>query len=836
MTREAIRSAGPAALYCRYSILGGAVLPFLLCTSLTAGAVEPSTPPIPLPSAENPQQQVQLQAERDFDIQPQLLSSALLDFRLQSGLQVAYRTDDVGELRTQGLTGSFTPEAALQRLLAGTGLAYRFTAADTVTLQRAVADQDSGPVRLAPVTVTARRTEELLQDVPGSVVVLTGEELERSNIDTTTDALSRLPNVGFIGGFEPDNLEISIRGISNTLFGRASAPTNGVFADGILLNPSGNRAGINPNLVDLERVETIFGPQGTAFGRGTIGGAINFVTRKPTDEFEASLETELGSYPDGRATAIVNAPIVEDGLLSARLVAFGGISDGYIDFENEGDPDSIGNDDVGGRLSIRSQPIDRLTLDASVSFDRSEFDARSIVALDGLNGNLATGADFVEENSLDRLLASLQWTYDFDVGSLRSTTAVFRTELDAADDRDSTESDFFEQYLTLEERSVSQEFRFESEPFTLPWQAGKLAVNLGSNISFTESRSSDLTDPGEDAFALLIGRSDDGSTTTTRREQNLFNLNVFGDLRWRPIPDLEIAAGARVSRDRVRQNGETLSSGLTALSVPPEPFNSDEAVFTSVTPNVSIKYDWTEDFSTYFAFATGYRPGGFQQGLFGFRSFEEETARSFEGGFRASLFDDRLRVNGSGFLIDYDDIQVNAFDTVGRLTDTVIRNAAGARSVGAEIGISTQPLEGLRIDAQNGLTFAKYTDFTDAPQGDLTGTRLPLAPVHTVSIVGDYEHPREILPDARGFLRVEYSYRSSFTADTSQDNPTLDGFDIVNLRLGLRGERFGVEAFVENALDERYATNAAAGAFGIGPATVVAGPPRHFGVRARLQF
>ena len=834
MTREAIRFAGPAALYCRHSILGGALLPFLLCTSLSAGAVEPSTPPIPLPSAENPQQQVQLQAERDFDIQPQLLSSALLDFRLQSGLQVAYRTDDVGDLRTQGLTGSFTPEAALQRLLAGTGLAYRFTAADTVTLQRAVADQDSGPVRLAPVTVTARRTEELLQDVPGSVVVLTDEDLERSNIDTATDALSRLPNVGFIGGFSPDNLEISIRGISNTIFGSASAPTNGIFADGILLNPSGDRAGVNPNLVDLERVETIFGPQGTAFGRGTIGGAINFVTKKPTDEFEASLETELGSYPDGRATAIVNGPIVKDGLLSARLVAFGGISDGYIDFENEGDPDSIGSDDVGARLSIRSQPTDRLTLDGSVSFDRSEFDARNIVALDVLNGNLATGADFVEENSLDRLLASLQWTYDFDVGSVRSTTAFFRTDLDRADDSDFTDLDFLEDRIESEERSVSQEFRFESERFTLPWQAGRLAVNLGSNISFTESTFSRVFDPGSVAFPPTV--TDDGSTFTTRQEQNLFNLGVFGDLRWQPIPDLEIAAGARVSRDRVKQNGETLSSGLTAVTIPPVPFNSDEAVFTSVTPNISIKYDWTEDFSTYFAFATGYRPGGFQQGLFGFRSFEEETARSFEGGFRASLFDDRLLVNGSGFLIDYDDIQVNAFDTVGGVTDNVIRNAAGARSVGAEIGVSAQPFEGLRIDAQNGLTFAKYTDFADAPEGDLTDTRLPVAPVHTVSIVGDYEHPREILPDARGFLRVEYSYRSSFTADTSQDNITLDGFDIVNLRLGLRGKRFGVEAFVENALDERYATNTSVSALGAGPVTVDAGPPRHFGVRARLQF
>ena len=117
----------------------------------------------------------------------------------------------------------------------------------------------------------------------------------------------------------------------------------------------------------------------------------------------------------------------------------------------------------------------------------------------------------------------------------------------------------------------------------------------------------------------------------------------------------------------------------------------------------------------------------------------------------------------------------------------------------------------------------------------LSSTNTRPAP-STVSIVGDYEHPRDVLPDARGFLRVEYSYRSSFTADLRQDNLTLDGFDIVNLRLGLRGERFGVEAFVENALDERYATNTAVSGLGTGPVVVFAGPPRHFGVRARLQF
>ena len=334
------------------------------------------------------------------------------------------------------------------------------------------------------------------------------------------------------------------------MVGGGSGPTNGVFSDGILLNPTGETSAINFNLVDLERVEVAYGPQGTAFGRGTIGGAINYVTNKPTDEFEASLEAELGSYPDGRATAIVNAPILGDGLLSSRLVAFGGISDGFVDFAEEGDPDSIGRNDVGARLSLRSRSTDRLTLDASISFDRIEFDASNSVTIGSVEDeDLVAQGDFIEKNTLDRTLASFQWNYDFDAGSLKSTSSFLRTDLDTFDDIDFSALDFTTGTASLNERAVAQEFRFESDSFDLPSQMGEVAFNLGTSVSLNENDFDSLTDPGPDAF-ILIGQllglgplADDGSNINTSRKQEVFNVGVFGDLRWQPIPDLEIAGG-----------------------------------------------------------------------------------------------------------------------------------------------------------------------------------------------------------------------------------------------------------------------------------------------------
>ncbi|MEO1316131.1 MAG: TonB-dependent receptor [Pseudomonadota bacterium] len=699
---------------------------------------------------------------------------------------------------------------------------------------------------MSEIVVTARRTEEAIQDVPGSVVVLSGEELERSNIENTAEAVFRLPNVSFTENSDPTDLSLSIRGITNLIGTGASGPTNGVFLDGILLNPTGATSGINPNLVDLERVETAFGPQGTAFGRGTIGGAVNFVARKPTDEFEASLSADVGSFPNGGARAVLNAPLLEDGLLSARLVAFGDITDGFVEFPLGDGPDSVGRNDVGARLSLRSRPTDRLTLDASVSFDRSEFDASNSATLISVeDDNPVSGGSFVDQNSVDRFLASLQGNYDFDIGSLKSTTSFFRTDVDTLDDTDFTSLDFTVGSGSLDEQAIAQEFRFESDEFDAPLVGGSVSFNVGTSISFNEFDVLSVLDPGPDAFVIL-GESfglgplpDDGSTVTTGSEQEVFNFGVYGDVRWRPIPELEIVGGARFNLDRVTEIGETVSTGLSAFAIPSVPFASGEETFTAITPNASIKYDWSDNFSTYFSFSTGFRAGGFSSGLTGFDSFEEENVRSFEAGFRASLLDNRLTISGSGYFIDYDDIQVAISEVVGGAPVLTIDNAASARSVGTEIGIGLLPVEGLRIDAQMGLNFSKFTDFSDPPFGDLTGTRLPNAPVHTLSLVGDYEHPRDLLPGMRGFVRAEYNFRSSFSNLLDPDLITFDGFDTVNFRVGLRGERFRLEAFVENALNEVYATGStslvAAGLVGA-PVNVDVGPTRQFGLRGQIRF
>lgn len=166
---------------------------------------------------------------------------------------------------------------------------------------------DGELVLLETITVTARRREESLQDVPQSVAVLSGVEIDRSNLSDIRDYVAQLPNVNFTGGSQPFNTQVSVRGLSNLIAGSASGPSTGIYVDEVLINAIGGTNGIDLAVFDFERIEVAFGPQGTTFGRGSVGGAINLVTRKPTSDFEAELSLEGGSFPDGEVRGIVNA-------------------------------------------------------------------------------------------------------------------------------------------------------------------------------------------------------------------------------------------------------------------------------------------------------------------------------------------------------------------------------------------------------------------------------------------------------------------------------------------------------------------------------------------------
>ncbi|MEM9681977.1 MAG: TonB-dependent receptor [Pseudomonadota bacterium] len=757
-----------------------------------------------------------------FDIPQQELNAALLDFADRAGLQLVYDVGLVRGLRNAPLKGEFTAQQGLSRLLAGTGLSFGFSGANTVTLRQALANGD-GPMRLRDITVTARRTEELVQDVPGSVLAIPAEEIERSNITSIQGVKQRSPNLNIAETGERVFTDISIRGIADITGGQATGSTVGIYIDEVIVNPTGSTVAVDPNLLDLERVEVLYGPQGTAFGRGTIGGAINYVTRKPTEDFEATIDAEVGSNPDGLVRTILNGSLSGDRTLMARLVAFGQYDDGFIDTPNIGG--SIDSQDYGARLSLRSQPTDRLTLDLGGSFDRTKYRAPNYATLDSVqgDGDLELLINTDGDSRVDRGLVNFRGTYDFDAGTMISNTAYVRTKYVSDGDGDYTEIDGLFQNSDFKTESISQELRFDSETFVVPLlrETGVLA---GVNASWAENElGGSILNLSNSPFGPP------GSSIPFGFKNEVFDVGIFGEFRFRPVQKLELAAGGRFTYNEV----EISQAG----------FESERATFINFSPKGSARYDWTEDFSTYVLISTGFKSGGFNAlgtGPFSGEKFDNETAINYDGGFKSSWFDDRLFVNTSAFALFYNDIQVSSLLDFGTGTPArIVQNAASARSVGTELEIVALPFDGLQLNLGYGFADAKFTDFPNAPGGDATGEQLPNAPKHTLSLVGDYAYPVfKEFGDA--FVRAEYSYTSSFSDQPDVGANVFKAYDILNLRVGIRAERFEIEAFVENLLNEKYANGSTVGGtfaqiFGVSEPFEV-GATRRFGARAKIQF
>ncbi|MEM1385420.1 MAG: TonB-dependent receptor [Pseudomonadota bacterium] len=788
---------------------------------------------------------------RDYAIAAGPLDDSLSRLAREAGITLSYDPALAEGETASALTGRYTTEEALAALLAGTGLRHSFADADTVTVQRIArkngeGSDDGGPILLNELTVTARRFEESLLDVPGSVTVLSDQEIERSNITDLNDIVLRAPNVNYIEGGAPTDAQLSIRGLSNLISASGTGPTNGVYIDEVIINPTGRNTGLDPSLFDLERVEILYGPQGTTFGRGAIGGAINYVTKKPTSDFEASLEAEVGSFPDGGVRGFVNGGLLRDDLLNARLSFFGRAADGFIDTPNLDEDQGLDTSDFGARLALRSEPTERLTIDWSGAYERNNYVDSTIATEESILANDPVYLPNEEGDvSADRLLTSLRADYELDVGTVTSLTSFFFVEEDAFSDTDVSPFDGTVADFSSETRSIAQEFRFSSEKLDVP-VIGPTSFIVGTNFSFnrdeTEATSiagSDFGPPTVPFFPFPLEGTSFSTDTRT-----VTNVAVFGDVIFEPIDRLELGAGARFNYDRVEVDSpaDIFTGNVGLVSQAPFAF-ADSETFTGVSPKGSARYAWTEDFSTYVAISTGYRSGGFNTGApsVDLITFEEEKAINYEGGFRSTWLDGRLTVNGTGFATFYRDLQTFSTVPVLPMPVVLIENAARARSVGAEMSFRLSPIEGLVLGVDYGLAKTKFVEFEDSLVGDVTGESLPNAPVHTASVIGDYALP--VFDDrADVFLRGEYSYTSDYfngIGDSLINGESFGPRNIINLRTGVRAEDFEVELFVENLLDEIYQTGESSGIsaslFG-SPRHGEIGPRRRFGVRARVFF
>ncbi len=708
---------------------------------------------------------------------------------------------------------------------------------------------------LEEVIVTSTKRAESIQEVPISIKAFTGEQIESLDMDEIMDLYVRTPNMAFsrAGG----EAQIYLRGIGTNIFGVGVDPSVAVHQDGVYLARTHMALG---QFLDVDRIEILRGPQGTLYGRNTTGGAINIISRGPTEETEGYVSALAGSFSRKEVTAAVGGPISDT--VGYRLAARWAEDDGYTDDLDPAGTNEIDDNDITSvRGTVAFTPSDRF--DFTLIADWSDFDSgnRTIRPLDNLGaaqalGSLPLGAFDETRNNLNTfhvwetsgVTAILNWQLSDNV-ELSSITGYRDYESDFLFNTDGTEIDITRSNFKYESDQLTQELRLASTgDGRLQWITGVYYLSEDKFGALGLIRAG-----GRPLFAGVPGST--GSFIIPEDNEGQA-WAVFGEVSYDVTDAFRVIAGLRYSseeKDDVTNVGAVFDLlGLESPSAPtffgPPRIASDD--WDDVTPKLGLEYDVTENILLYGSLSQGFKSGGYNA-FDRNPSFEPEEVTSFEIGFKSDSDDGTVRLNGAFFYYDYQDLQVSTF--INGLTLTT--NAAEATLFGGEMELAVRPNEALEFSMEVSLLDATYDEFTDRqgnnPDGsprvlNLAGNTLPNAPKFKASVGATYT-----LALANGNA-VEFFAQASHQGDVffTQFNESVVGqnaFNIVDARISwLLGDgRWSLSAFGKNLGDEEYFHNvvrftstsdAVADPLGIGNALGYTAPGRSVGVQVSYSF
>ncbi len=664
-------------------------------------------------------------------------------------------------------------------------------------------------VTLGEVIVTAQRREQNLQEVPVSVTAFTADAIARGNISSAAEYLSLTPNIAFSDG---DNevgsrgIRIAIRGVNELTTGESSVIGSvGVYLDEFSVVSVPNNI-VNPQLVDLERIEVLRGPEGTYFGRNALGGALNLSTKKPQDEFGFKIELGGRDFEDageqGELSAILNLPVTES--FATRAVVYYEDSSGLVENINPSGVDT-GHEYLMGRLSALWTPTENTAVNFAVMYADEEQQGDETVPsgvwnVDTVDGyrlgvtNLIaavnpsgigffpanqnkTSRDLDEYAINDSLIAILNIAYRFgDEVVFKSITGVIdaKSERLFDDDQLGGWDNFFRENKN-EGLSYSSELRMEMTKEGFDWILGGLYAQDDQErrtdvVAGTQTAAPVGPFGADPAGVVLLPPIPFGFCFLCEdRDFENESAAVFSDFTWHATDRLDLTAGGRFTRDDI--STAVVGSGPTLQNRNPLRSAQADRRFEDFSPRFVARYEFTDDFSGYGKISKGYKAGGT---TFGFnptqpavivQQFEDERVWSYEIGLKSESLNRRLRINAAAFHLEWSDLQLEVFRFLipGNLQSkfALITNLGKAEASGVELEFAAAVSE--RFTLSGGVGYLD-TEIKEAdPQilsGDfvvnLEGLDIPKSPPLTANLVGDYRWP---LTTGEASIRAEYLYR-----------------------------------------------------------------------------
>ncbi|WP_339530043.1 TonB-dependent receptor [Pseudomonas mucidolens] len=739
--------------------------------------------------------------------------------------------------------------------------------------------------------VTARHRLEKPQNVPIALSVLDGQQLDDSGLHDLQGIQERIPGL-VVSGHNARYAGLGLRGFGATAYNDGLESSVGVFVDGVYLGRSGMAFS---DLLDVERVEVLRGPQGTLYGKNTSAGAINIVTRQPTPYLESSAETSLGSHGTREYRGVLSGPLVDE-VLMGRLSASQSTRDPEVENLHNG---SRLNDQ--NRQALRGQLLwtPNARFSARLSADRAWQDETGNALLASqysqetrnrarfMRYTLLPTDPYRRETQQDGLTRTrsqqnglsleLNWTLD-DEHVLTSLSGYRDWRFRNPRDGDGSGLAIAQADSGLDQRQFSQEWRL----------AGKVNDRLDYVVGLYYlqqhlDRTVDV-DFGKDASAWFLGdRPELAAFGVTRPQQipaSLLNgagqrfdgeqkgdsRAVFGQYTWRPLEPLELTFGLRYTEERktgwisrevvnlapLERDPISLVGGqlLRNVALGGSYYRRSTIDEHNVSGLLGLSYRFNEQVLGYASVSRGSKAGGINLDVVSLGvnpTYKAEQATSMEVGVKTQFWNDAARMNLALYQTDVDDYQALTYsrpvDTLSPPLRDNLLNVGAVRLRGIELDFAWRLNE--RIDLRWGTAWsdARYRDFENAPcppgsgqwTCNLSGARLYNAPEWNTTAGVDWRYPLEAGLEA--YSGLDYSLRSGYQG-TLEGGPGSyqPGYGLANLRVGLRDHErsWSVEGWARNLFDKQYIT-AVYSLLGAGDYGVLPGDPRTVGLTLNVR-
>ena len=672
--------------------------------------------------------------------------------------------------------------------------------------------QQNESLALEEIIVTAEAREENLQAVPVAVTAFSARDILSAGIQSTADFIAFTPNVTFDDSFTVGNSFVTVRGVAQ--INNADSPI-AIVVDGV---PQNNQKQFKMELYDIERIEVLKGPQGALYGRNAIGGAVNIITKGPTEAFEGFVNVGAGNAGQRNVQAAVSGPLVEDKLLF-RLAGSYREADGLIDntFLNT-EVDFVESTDFRARLLWRPAEawnvdfrLATSTLDGGAIYDAAFWDN---TGPNNTNEERSPVTDILgdSERTIDEFSVRVDYAVDAGtftyIGAYTDIAEDYFGDLDFCNPVDCPGGFFgfgqVDQAQDLEVELLSHELRWTSnEDARFRYTAGVFAITTDRSLSTIAT----LADLGNVPIVQSFEEND--NTAWSVFAQGEYDLN----------DDWELSVSLRYDEDEREQTDTTTGT-------------SREASYDEVQPKVTLTWTPADDQLLYATYARGFRSGGFN-GIGG-REFRPETVDNVELGYKSTWMEDRILFNAAIYQSMSEDFQFFFVD-INAGGAQVIDNLDEVTLTGFEAEFKAIINSAWSVYASLGIQDSEIDEIspTLAVPAEV-GNKTPKTTEHTFNIGTQFDFPVGASLD--GFLRIDFEQRGD--KYWHPDNvDVMDSINLLNARAGLGNDNWSITIWGRNLTDEFFYEDFNAVAF-TGLPWNIGWPtrPRTYGVDFRYDF